>query len=211
MGTTRVKKLGLQQALGYLAAGLGGLVIGFVAGREYLKHELRTAFQSAVGDFRKDLAGLGSVSASAPQETAAKAAGAAAGPTPAPAPKAPMPVAIALINKGFKPSNPGAGDFEDDITLALSIKNLTGRNIRALDGTVNFTDLLDNEIMRMSLAINDPIAAAATLTWDGGINYNQFIDADQRLRAAQQQDLKINFVPNKILFADGSIKKYGTH
>ena len=197
-------------ALGYLGVGLLGLFIGFFVGREYLKYELRSAFSSAVGDFKKDLTTLGSGGTPSPRPLTAKPAETKlAPPSSMPAPKESPPVEIVLIKKGFKPNNLEAQDFEDDITLSLDIKNLSGRNIRAFDGVVHFTDLLGNEIMPMKLAINEPIAAGSSLNWDGGIRYNQFSEADQRLRAAASQNMKLNFVVAKVLFADGTTKEYG--
>jgi hypothetical protein len=200
-------------ALGYLGVGLLGLIIGFFVGREYLKYELRIAFSSAVGDFKKDLTALGSGGTPSPTTTtrpltAKPAETKLAPPSSMPASKE-SPVEITLIKKGFKPSNLEAQDFEDDITLSLAVKNLSGRNIRAFDGIVHFTDLLGNEIMPMKLAINEPIAAGSSLNWDGGIRYNQFSEADQRLRAAESQNMKLNFVVTKVLFADGTTKDYG--
>jgi Protein of unknown function (DUF2939)/GYF domain 2 len=123
-------------------------------------------------------------------------------------PTEPAPLEVTLVKKGFKSANPQASDFEDDITFELSIKNLTGKNIRAFDGTLTFTDLLDNTIMSSSLAINEPVRSGAILTWKGVIKYNQFIDAHKRLRSEGQANLKINFAPRKLLFADGSSKEY---
>jgi hypothetical protein len=208
------KKMRFRLALGYLGVGLLGLIIGFFVGREYLKYELRSAFSSAVGDFKKDLTTLGNGGTPSPTTAtgpliAKPTETKLAPPFSMPAPKESPPVEIVLIKKGFKPSNLEAQDFEDDITLSLAIKNLSGRNIRAFDGIVHFTDLLGNEIMPMKLAINEPIAAGSSLNWDGGIRYNQFSEADQRLRAAASQNMKLNFVVAKVLFADGTTKEYG--
>ncbi len=122
--------------------------------------------------------------------------------------KEPTPLLVTLITKGFKKSNIEAGDFEDGITFELSIKNATEKNIRAFDGTLRFTDLLDNDIMASKLAINESVLAGSTLSWIGVIKYNQFIDSHRRLRSEGQNNLKIKFQPRKILFADGSSKDY---
>ncbi len=129
--------------------------------------------------------------------------------TPGPSiPKEPSPLEVTLVNKSFKSANPRGGDYEDDITFELSIRNLTGKDIRAFDGVVTFTDLLDNEVMSSKLAINDPVRADSTMNWKGAIKYNQFMDSHQRLRNATQANLNTNFVVRKILFASGSSKEY---
>ncbi|MGY3354921.1 hypothetical protein ACVWZK_001584 [Bradyrhizobium sp. GM0.4] len=89
----------------------------------------------------------------------------------------------------------------------MAIENTGQRNIRAFDGTLTFTDLLDNEIHSSLLAINEPVGGGATLVWNGRLKYNQFIDAHQRLRSASFENLKIKFIPRKLLFADGSMEQ----
>ena len=121
------------------------------------------------------------------------------------------PLGITLLSKNFKNSNISAGDFESDITFQLSIKNVTDRDIRAFDGVITFTDLLDNEILSSKLAINEIVRAGGTLDWKGSIKYNQFMDAHQRLRNESQENLKIKFMPRKVLFTDGSSKDYSGH
>jgi hypothetical protein len=191
-----------RKAVGYIMAGLVGLVIGYFAGREHLKYEMRSALQSAVGEIQKGFGPRFGGNLSAPASERPK-------PPPASRPKEPGLLDIALTTKGFKTSNPMAHDYEDDITFTLSIKNVSDKEIRAFDGTLNFMDLLDNPIMSLSLAINDSVGSAATLVWKGALKYNQFMEQHQRLRSAEQANLKISFVPRKILFADGTTKEYG--
>jgi hypothetical protein len=201
----------LQGTLSYIGVGLIGLVIGFFIGREYLKYELRTAFQSAFGDFQKELSTVvaGNSTSRSPKSSTDKAVNVTSASVPPPVKlKEPAPVAVTVVEKGFKAADPERGDFEDDVTLVLSIKNLTARDVRALDGTLRLTDLLDNEIIAIALAINDPIQAGGTFTWNGGVRYNQFLDADQRLRAARRENIKTHFIPKQILFTDGSTKQY---
>lgn len=122
--------------------------------------------------------------------------------------KQPPPVNITLISKSFKSRNIQAHDFQDAIIMKLAITNLTDKDIRAFDGVLTFTDLLDNEILSTKLAINDPVKAGKTMNWVGSINYNEFIESHQGLRNAQQENLKIRFAPRKVLFVDGSTKEY---
>jgi hypothetical protein len=82
------------------------------------------------------------------------------------------------------------------------------KDIRAFDGVLTFTDLLDNAILSSKIAINEPLKAGSVLSWRGGIKYNQFMDEHQRLRNEQQKNLKIRFMTRKILFADGTSKEY---
>ena len=62
--------------------------------------------------------------------------------------------------------------------------------------------------MASKLAINDPVQTGSTLLWQASIKYNQFFDSYQRLRNEARDNVKIYFMPKKILFTDGTIKEY---
>lgn len=185
-----------------------GITGGYFAGREHAKYEIRAAIETAAADFRKVFSA--GVTAPAPSPTSITTTTTTQAPAAESAPpvsKQP-PISIKLVNKGFKDSNIRAGDFEDVITFAFIIENLTDRDIRAFDGLVTFTDLLDNKVISISLAINDPLGAHKTVNWSGGIKYNQFMDEHQRLRSAIMGNIKVAFTPRKALFADGTTATY---
>lgn len=113
-----------------------------------------------------------------------------------------------LLSKGFQDSNYQTGNYQQFLTFQIKFSNQFGRHIRTFDGTLTFTDLLDNPILSASVAVNDPIAAGADLIWSGGIDYNQFFDSHRRLRAENKANLKIQFSVKKVLFADGTTKTH---
>jgi len=186
-----------------IAACIAGLVVGYFAGREHVKYELRNILASTTASFQAgggaDVRPAAPIPPPVPVSTTSP---------PLEAPKKAPPIAISLVNKGFKARDIHADDFEDDVTFSLSIKNLTEKDIRAFDGTLTFTDLLDNEIISLNLAINDSVSAGDTMNWKGGMKYNQFVDADQRLRNASLANIKIVFAAHKVLFVDGTTVIY---
>jgi hypothetical protein len=124
-------------------------------------------------------------------------------------PSEPPPIVLTLLSKRFRDADyKASSDFQAAILFDLAIKNQTGKPIRAFDGVVTFTDLLDNEVLSSKLAINDPIGAGASVNWNGSIKYNQFTDSHQRLRNEAESNLKVNFTIRKVLYADGSTKQY---
>ena len=127
---------------------------------------------------------------------------------PAPPRPAPSPIHITLRKKSFKDSNIHAGDFQDAILIELEIRNDSDKDVRAFDGVLMFTDLLDNKINATKLAINNLIGAHGTVTWNGQMNYNQFDDEDRRLRSAEMANMKTVFRSRKVLFADGTTTDY---
>lgn len=175
------------------------LGIGFFSGREYMKYEIRTKLAEA-------FQGFGQLA------TAAQPIGPAAA-TPAPIkPTMPeqrsAPVEVIMSEKGWMPSNPHGGEFDDLVTFKLLVKNVSGRKVRAFDGVLYVTDLLGNSIINLNVAINDPVASTAPLTWPGTMRYNQFIETHQALRNADFANIKTKFQLHKILFDDGQVQTF---
>jgi hypothetical protein len=124
-------------------------------------------------------------------------------------PSEPAPIELMLLSKRFKPADyKESSDFQAAILFELSIANRSTQPIRAFDGVMTFTDLLDNEILSSKLAINDPIGAGSKLNWSGSINYNQFTDSHQRLRSEAQENLKVKFAVRKVLYANGTVAQF---
>src|SRR5271163_4995948 len=94
---------------------------GYFVGREHVKYELREAMRQL------------------PERIAAIQAPPPAA-NPAPAPRAPALIGATLGSKTFHQSNPGAGDFQDAIQFSIMFENKSGKDIRAYDGLVTFTD-----------------------------------------------------------------------
>lgn len=177
------------------------LLVGYYAGREHVKYELKQTFTSAAEEMKRNLSSVfrGSDNPADDKPKEKKYT---------PEKKRQDPFSVSLIKKGFMESNYRAGIPSDAITFTVEFTNLTGKNIRAFDGKLTFTDLLENTILGVSLAINEPIASNSVMQWSGQLDFNQFIDHHQRLRSADYENLKIVFEAKKILFEDGSTKEY---
>lgn len=178
-----------------------GLAIGYFAGREHLKYQMRTAMTDAALEFKKTMGEVFS-GGLLPKEPEKKIP--AKAPEKIVKPEAPPPITAVLVKKGFFDGEYG----QDEITFTVQFTNSTGKNVRAFDGVLRFTDLLDNEIMAAKLAVNDPVQSHGIHDWKGSIDYNQFMDKHQRLKSAEQQNLKIDFTLRKILFEDGEVKEF---
>jgi Protein of unknown function (DUF2939)/GYF domain 2 len=132
------------------------------------------------------------------------------GDTPSPT-KAVEPtlIEVALLSKKYREADYRASPMvRAAITLELSIVNKTDQTIRAFDGILTFTDLLDNELHSSKLTFNNPLAAGSTVKWSGGLDYNEFTDSHRRLRSEELQNIKIKFSPRKVLYAGGSTKEF---
>jgi len=111
---------------------------------------------------------------------------------------------LTVYEKGFIPSNPMAGSFHDQITIKCAYQNGSTKDIRAFRGKVHFTDLFGAEIFTTGLTISDPVAAGTKGNWTGVIEYNQFIRSHQQLKNTELKDMKVIWMPEGVIFADGS-------
>ncbi|MDD2467152.1 MAG: hypothetical protein PHI97_24450 [Desulfobulbus sp.] len=190
-----------RKLLGYFGAALVGLIIGYFAGREHLKYEMRITLQSAAQEMQKSLA---SAFAAPPSTKKSQSTTQKIPPKPIEEP----PISATLVKKGFQGSDYKAGILQEAITFSVSFENLTGKDIRAFDGVLIFNDLLDNRVISSSLAINEHVKANSALKWDGQLDYNQFKDSHKRLRSEDQTNLKVTFAARKVLFSDGTTKEF---
>ena len=83
-------------------------------------------------------------------------------------------------------------------------QNTSTRDIRAFQGKVQFVDLFGSEILTRPLSISAPIASGKKATVDGVIEYNQFLPPHQQLKSTEVKDLKIVWIPELVIFADGA-------
>lgn len=169
------------------------IMIGYIAGREHIKYDMRTAFQSTVAEIQKGFAPFG-IPSSRHKTPKTK--------------EAEQPIAITLVGKGFEPKDFEISKYSEEITIAVRFDNRTGKNIRAFDGTILFTDLLDNEVLRSRVEINQLINSDTSLDWNGSIDFSEYRDSHKRLRGEPQENLKLLFYAGKILFDDGTTNSY---
>lgn len=173
-----------------LGAVLASFIVGYFAGREHIKYEMRSAFADAAEGIKRAFGGNSQPPKDPPKKQAR-------------APQA-APISPKLLRKGFQEGEYG----RNAVTFSVEFANLTGKDVRAFDGTIVFTDLLGNEIHGAKLAVNDRIAAGGTMTWEGKLDYNQFISSHERLRNAEIENMKVVYTVKRVMFEDGEVKEF---
>lgn len=113
-------------------------------------------------------------------------------------------ITLSVYEKSFLAADPTAGSYEDHIVIKCAYQNTSGKDIRAFKGKVRFTDLFGSEIYKSSLTISDPVSTGNKATWTGTIKYNQFLEDDVKLRSAELKDMKVEWLPSSVIFADGT-------
>jgi hypothetical protein len=113
-------------------------------------------------------------------------------------------VSLTVYEKSFLASNPMGGRYSDYLVIKCAYENRSGKDIRAFNGSVRFTDLFDKTILESGLTISDPLKAGAKGTWTGQIEYNQFLDEHVALRNASLDNMKVVWLPSEVLYSDGT-------
>ena len=111
---------------------------------------------------------------------------------------------LTVFKKGFLPTNYDISRYQEYISFSVTYQNNSQKDIRAFQGTVAFKDLFGDLVKNLNIKITNPIKAGGKANWDGVMDYNQFIDSDVRLRNAELKNLKVDWIPEKIIFADGT-------
>lgn len=111
-------------------------------------------------------------------------------------------LSVNLVDKGYTEVN-----YSDYITMKFTFNNKSSKNIRAFSGKVVIYDLFDEEITSVGIAYDDPVPAKSKVNWDAQTDYNQFLDSDKKFKNKDLEDLKIKWVPEKIIFEDGTTSK----
>ena len=114
------------------------------------------------------------------------------------------PLQIELLTKRLTKRS-----YDDIISLSFRFTSHLDKEIRAFTGIVVFQDLFDRDIMRVNLTVEKRIPPGGTATWEGGVDYNQFISEHQRLASINQDDLKTTFELEMVMYTDGTREEFG--
>ena len=111
---------------------------------------------------------------------------------------------VGVVSKSFQAADVESGTYQDQIAETFIYKNTSSKTIRAFKGVMVYKTLMGDLITKINLENDTPIEAGHSITWDGVTDYNQFEDKDVKLRQTKLMDMKIEWQPTSILFADGS-------
>lgn len=81
--------------------------------------------------------------------------------------------------------------------LKLVAENTSGKDIRGFTGRLKIRDMFGDEMHDTGVKVTEPIKAGAKLTWEEFVN-------DSTVSKASLKDLKFEWTPQQVLFADGS-------
>ncbi len=97
-----------------------------------------------------------------------------------------------------------AGRYSPEVELVLEMMNNSGRKVRAYQGTLDVLDLLGNQIILLEVKDQTPVGPHGTHRFEQYFEINKFIDSNTRFAAEQFENLRFNWKPEKVVFADGT-------
>lgn len=104
-------------------------------------------------------------------------------------------IGVALL--GFKQKE---GFMSDYIEVQYAYENRSDKDVRAFEGEVAYKDILGNDLEEVQLKVLTPITSGAKASTTNKLPFMVY----GKLRGKKMDDVKIEWRPKKILFADGS-------
>lgn len=187
----------------YLLAGLFFLtaVVSYFIGREHVKYEIRQVFFGAADGFLKGMTGamkplknLDQDSTSTPTQPKVKSD----------ANKSNILTFPVKLNSK-KITEVG---YRKTIDFSITIDNPMDRPIKAFEGRVLFKDVLGKLILGANLSYRDGINAKGSTTWNGEIEYNQFIDRHREISNIDIDKILTELEVYKVAYEDGTIEEF---
>ena len=125
-----------------------------------------------------------------------------ASPTPASASKSPLELLAwdAHLVRGE--------DSYDRYEISLTIRNNSDKDIKFMDATVQFADLLGSHIYDIKINPDHLVPAGQNVTDIGRYPINQSMPEQARLGQMKKDDLKVTLIVSKVVFTDNSIGEY---
>jgi len=103
----------------------------------------------------------------------------------------------------------GRGEYSQyHYTVTLTLKNNSDKDIKLIDASVQFGDLLGSHIYGIKVTPDDLIPAGKAVTDNGDYSVNQFMPEQARLAQMKKEDVKATLIVQKLVFTDNSIGEY---
>ena len=99
-------------------------------------------------------------------------------------------------------------DSYDKYDISLTLKNNSDKDIKFIDATVQFADLLRSHIYDIKVNPDHLIPAGQSITDTGQYPINQLMPEQARLGQMKKEDVKATLVVSKLVFTDNSIGEY---
>lgn len=93
----------------------------------------------------------------------------------------------------------------DCFIYTVNFKNVTSKNLKMVVGSIAINDLLDKQIKKIDILLDEEIKANTVLQKKFTVMYDHGNENDKRIRTKDLMDLRVEWNPEKIIFSDGKI------
>lgn len=98
-------------------------------------------------------------------------------------------------------------DYQTYFSMHIKFNNKTDRPIAGVKGELLFSDMFGELIKKIRVSYDQGVPANDTALFKGTVDYNQFMDADNKLRSVNKEKMKVEWVPGYYIFEDGTEMK----
>ncbi len=92
--------------------------------------------------------------------------------------------------------------------ITLTLKNNAPKDIKLIDASVRFSDLLGNQVFGIKVSPDRLISAGESVNDNGEYSVNQFIAEQARMAQMKKEDIKATLIVRKLVFADNTVGEY---
>jgi len=92
--------------------------------------------------------------------------------------------------------------------ISLTLKNNSDKDVKFIDATVQFADLLGSHMYDVKVNPDHLVTAGQSITDTGQYPINQLMPEQARLGQMKKEDVKATLVVSKIVFTDNSTGEY---
>lgn len=92
-------------------------------------------------------------------------------------------------------------EYQKWMVCKIKMENRSQRDVRGFNGSLVFTDLFDKEIIRLTFQEEDVLKAGDSRLAKRFWKYNQFIDEHVRWATTKQENTKVTWLVDDILWA----------
>lgn len=113
-------------------------------------------------------------------------------------------VLVTLVEKRELPKNYEIKRYSEYQEFKIGVKNTSEKPIAGVAGSLEFVDIFDKTVGGVNFRITENIRPGEHVVWTGGRDYNQFLEQHKAVWNLEVGKYKTRFIPETIIFSDGS-------
>lgn len=94
---------------------------------------------------------------------------------------------------------------KDCFSYTVTFKNTSSTNIKMIVGSISMNNLLDKEIKKIDIVLDENLKANSALKKIYTVKYDNGNENDKRIRSKDLSTIRVEWNPEKIIFEDGRL------